>query len=297
MLEQDEEIRGTTSTSSSSSSRQDDEGNNNGHVRTSMEVFLRHCKQLPDGGIDANGILSKACFKDWVKSRKSKLKNPGLTFVHTLRSHVTGDRKTGRNPFPPEVEKAILKLVRRKKVWPCFQDMNVRYGSRGMFVKGYHELRSGAKADDETKNGLSSPHGTEEAPRRMTRRKRSRPGTFTEEDSDDGGAVFEEDDDVVDNGGMENVEYESMLPRSAKLPRALGQDFRQESDGLEVIESPMRTRQEFNVRKDLSHNSSEFAENEGLDDLVDFLEHSTSEKRALKRRARLKYSKTAPVPK
>lgn len=109
--------------------------------KTSMEIFMTHVRTMADGTTDASGIMSRECFDEWEASRKSKLKNPHLTFVHTVRSHVTGDPKTGRNPFPENVETSLLKLFRRRQIWPCFRGTRVKYGIRGMFVTGFHEAR------------------------------------------------------------------------------------------------------------------------------------------------------------
>ncbi|GBG24220.1 Hypothetical Protein FCC1311_004382 [Hondaea fermentalgiana] len=121
--------------------------------KTSMEIFMTHVRRDEHGYVDASGIMSRECFEEWEASRKSKLKNPHLTFVHTVRSHVTGDPKTGRNPFPEDVEASLIKLFRRRQIWPCFRGTRVKYGIRGMFVTGYHEARN-LKA--EANGGLSA---------------------------------------------------------------------------------------------------------------------------------------------
>lgn len=129
--------------------------------RTSMDIFTKFVEWRADGSAEAAGILSKLCFAEWVASRKNKLKNPQLTFVHTVRSHVTGDPKTGRNPFDAAIEASLLKLFRARRIWPCFEGTGVKYGIRGMFVTGFHEGRSLSKA---SKSGSAS--ASRKSPRR-----------------------------------------------------------------------------------------------------------------------------------
>eukprot|EP00516_Mucochytrium_quahogii_P004935 CAMPEP_0203752870 /NCGR_PEP_ID=MMETSP0098-20131031/6736_1 /ASSEMBLY_ACC=CAM_ASM_000208 /TAXON_ID=96639 /ORGANISM=" , Strain NY0313808BC1" /LENGTH=275 /DNA_ID=CAMNT_0050643237 /DNA_START=24 /DNA_END=851 /DNA_ORIENTATION=- len=106
---------------------------------TSMDIFEMFVTTDENGLVDASGILSKECYNAWLKSRKTSLKNPHLTFVQSVRGHVAGTKDVGRNPMPPGVEASLLRLIRQKKIWPCFEGTKAKYGSRGMKITGYHE--------------------------------------------------------------------------------------------------------------------------------------------------------------
>jgi len=128
--------------------------------KTSMEVFMKHVKYNQDGSIDVSGIFEIECYKEWLSTRKGSLRNGPLTFIHTLRSHINSSEKTGRQPFPEAIETQMLKVIRKKEIWPCFQALNreegqkIRYGSRGMMsVRGYHER----KAEERAKGAVMHP--------------------------------------------------------------------------------------------------------------------------------------------
>uniref|UniRef100_A0A7S2RJ50 Uncharacterized protein n=1 Tax=Mucochytrium quahogii TaxID=96639 RepID=A0A7S2RJ50_9STRA len=108
---------------------------------TSMEIFQMFITYDAYGNVDASGVISKECYNAWLQTRKSCLKNPELTFVQSVRGHITGTKEGGRNPLSPGAEASILKIIRQKKVWPCFQGTKAKYGSRGMNIAGYHEMQ------------------------------------------------------------------------------------------------------------------------------------------------------------
>mmetsp|Transcript_1373 Transcript_1373/g.2118 ORF Transcript_1373/g.2118 Transcript_1373/m.2118 type:complete len:238 (+) Transcript_1373:923-1636(+) len=108
---------------------------------TSMQIFQMFITYDAYGNVDASGITSKECYNAWLQTRKSCLKNPELTFVQSVRGHITGTKEGGRNPLSPGAEASILKIIRQKKVWPCFQGTKAKYGSRGMKITGYHEMQ------------------------------------------------------------------------------------------------------------------------------------------------------------
>mmetsp|Transcript_30649 Transcript_30649/g.49152 ORF Transcript_30649/g.49152 Transcript_30649/m.49152 type:complete len:220 (-) Transcript_30649:32-691(-) len=108
---------------------------------TSMEIFQMFITYDAYGNVDASGVISKECYNAWLQTRKSCLKNPELTFVQSVRGHITGTKEGGRNPFSQGAEASILKIIRQKNIWPCFQGTKAKYGSRGMKITGYHEMQ------------------------------------------------------------------------------------------------------------------------------------------------------------
>jgi len=115
----------------------------------SYEIFERYglLGREVDGKIDASQILSKGCFTEWRATRKGYVQNPHESFRRALMSHVTG--LDGRKPFHPEVEAAILKEVRRTKVWECFEGefdnrgKAVQIGMYGFRGLGFWESQTG----------------------------------------------------------------------------------------------------------------------------------------------------------
>jgi hypothetical protein len=105
--------------------------------QTSINVFRKFLKRLPDGSVDANEITSTNCYHAWLLARKGVPENPQKAFQRALSGHLTGI--DGRVPFDEDEEKAILKIVRRKCRWECFQDSNIRFGESGFRSKGFHE--------------------------------------------------------------------------------------------------------------------------------------------------------------
>lgn len=53
--------------------------------------------------------------------------------------------KDGRRPFPPNLEAAISKELRKKATWPCFSDMDdpkvLNIGKKGFRHQGFHEFQ------------------------------------------------------------------------------------------------------------------------------------------------------------
>jgi len=106
---------------------------------TSLHVFHRWLNE--DGMIiDASKVVSKACFDDWCTGRSSQ-SSGGLcrTFQRVLKCHVTGSE--GRQPFQHDEEAAILKEIRKKQIWPAFEDTDMTIGCRGFRGHGYHEMQ------------------------------------------------------------------------------------------------------------------------------------------------------------
>jgi len=88
--------------------------------------------------IDASDVVSKACFDDWCLGRPN-LSSEGLcrTFQRVLKAHITGSE--GREPFHNDEEAAILKVIRKKQIWPAFTGTKLTIGCRGFRGYGFHE--------------------------------------------------------------------------------------------------------------------------------------------------------------
>lgn len=87
--------------------------------------------------LDASGLVSRQCYDLWVNTRKTLPPNPEKAFQRSLSAHVTG--VDGRVPFTQDEEEAVLRILRRKERWLCFEKSNTRFGQMGFRAKGYHE--------------------------------------------------------------------------------------------------------------------------------------------------------------
>ena len=100
---------------------------------TSIKVFRRHISVTShvDGSmrIEAEGVLSRACYEDWLSTRSHASKDSEKNFQRILTSSVTGT--DGRQPFSPMEEHAIVKMLRQKRVWPAFANSQFSIGSKG----------------------------------------------------------------------------------------------------------------------------------------------------------------------
>jgi len=99
---------------------------------------MKFVKVCDDYSVDCSGLVSSECFTFWLSSRKSAPKFPHESFRRTLTAHLSGlDR---RKPFSKEVEANLLKILRGRKVWPCFENIpGVTIGTNGFRTKGFHE--------------------------------------------------------------------------------------------------------------------------------------------------------------
>ncbi|GBG32359.1 Hypothetical Protein FCC1311_085842 [Hondaea fermentalgiana] len=119
---------------------------------TSYDIFMHFVKfddshQSSAPVCDVSALLSRACFETWLKTRKGIPASPEDSFRKILTAHITGTKK--RRPFPPPVEAQVLRLVRQRAIWPCFDgyrslDANltskiINIGRAGFRAKGYHE--------------------------------------------------------------------------------------------------------------------------------------------------------------
>eukprot|EP00924_Labyrinthula_sp_SR-Ha-C_P003572 maker-scaffold_53-snap-gene-1.17-mRNA-1 protein AED:0.21 eAED:0.21 QI:181/0.25/0.2/1/0.75/0.8/5/0/203 len=78
--------------------------------KTSLTVFNKFTKRDMRGSLIFENIISKECFKEWVKTRRGKLENPRGSFRRTIYAHLRG--ADGRLPFAPDVESSILQKLR-----------------------------------------------------------------------------------------------------------------------------------------------------------------------------------------
>ena len=105
--------------------------------RTSRTIFSRFVQVNESGDLDVTGILSKDCYNAWLESRLLWPKYPEAAFRKAVVAHCQG--AGGRRPFPRAVERELLKLLRQKRVWPCFKSNKRQYGRRGFNALGYWE--------------------------------------------------------------------------------------------------------------------------------------------------------------
>ena len=100
---------------------------------SSLRVFLRHIKTtvMPDGSVqvDSEGIVSRACYEDWLSTRPHAIHAPEKTFQRIITCSVSGT--DGRRPFSSLQEASVLKQLRMKRVWPAFAGSSFVIGSKG----------------------------------------------------------------------------------------------------------------------------------------------------------------------
>jgi len=124
-------------------------GEQNTSYTTSYKVFLkfveRHVSAEGNTVTDAHGLVGPPCFKHWVATRKQVLTDPFEDYRKSIVGHVEAVK--GRQPFPADVEASLLKLIRRKEIWPAFEGMRyksgkeVTIGSKGFQGFGHHEKK------------------------------------------------------------------------------------------------------------------------------------------------------------
>lgn len=104
---------------------------------SSLSIFAQFTEYNKKGELDVSKYLSLECYETWLSARKDYPKDPPHAFRKLLTGHVRGDH--GLLPFPPDVEESLIKLLRKKKVWPCFVGTNDNIGCRGFQTLGYWE--------------------------------------------------------------------------------------------------------------------------------------------------------------
>ncbi|KAH9257046.1 hypothetical protein BASA81_004867 [Batrachochytrium salamandrivorans] len=106
---------------------------------TSLKVFRMYFVVREDGSLDASRLLSRECYSAWVDSRRKEIPSPETRFQRSLSSHITS--LDGRVPFTEAEEVAVLKEVRKRRVWACFENSEKKVGVRGFCSMGFHEKR------------------------------------------------------------------------------------------------------------------------------------------------------------
>lgn len=130
-------------------------------MNTTTQIFFKYTVVDSYGNIDATRILSRECFKEWIATRKVLPKDPAHAYRKVVTGHCRGDK--GLAPFPEDLEKAILKVLRQKKVWDCFKGTNLKIGLRGFQTKGHWEIKNSKRSRDDTEE-----EETEQVKRRKT---------------------------------------------------------------------------------------------------------------------------------
>jgi len=115
---------------------------------STYNLLMYYAKLKSKNGVpDPTAILEKECFEMWLNTRRVLPSNLEEGYRRAITAHITGTKK--RKPFPPEFERALLKAIRIRKVWPCFQNRisssgkPVVVGVCGFRPDGYHERRRG----------------------------------------------------------------------------------------------------------------------------------------------------------
>ena len=168
---------------------------------TSIRVFRSYIKKYPDGTLDASGIISAECYRAWLSTRKQNTQFKEKAFQRALTGHLTG--VDGRSPFLADEEQAILKVLRKRQRWPCFENSTTRYGEGGFRTEGFHEraaLRGTKLEPEEEESTIKTPRKkrSKGSPNQKRKKRKS-----DEEEEDDGlssttpdqNAFFESEED------------------------------------------------------------------------------------------------------
>jgi hypothetical protein len=103
-------------------------------MSTSLQVFRGFFTRDDHGRLDVSNITSKACYEEWINTRKS-ISSPEKVFVRTILSHISAI--DGRSPFSEAEERAVLAVLRNEDtVWGCFPDGKLNTKLR---IRGFHE--------------------------------------------------------------------------------------------------------------------------------------------------------------
>uniref|UniRef100_A0A7S3PFN1 Uncharacterized protein n=1 Tax=Aplanochytrium stocchinoi TaxID=215587 RepID=A0A7S3PFN1_9STRA len=111
---------------------------------SAFETFIKFVVYDKNGNcISTSRIFGRECYESWLAARSRAPKAPEESFRRALISHLTASE--GRKPFPPDVEKLLLRDIRRKETWKCFENFeHINIGSHGFKKLGYHERKQRA---------------------------------------------------------------------------------------------------------------------------------------------------------
>lgn len=104
---------------------------------STLQMFEKYVTLNEIGQLDATMLFSLQCYNEWLNTRKTYPKNPPEAFRKMITGHCRGD--SGLLPFQPQIEKAVVFMLRRRRVWECFRGTGVKVGLRGFKTKGYWE--------------------------------------------------------------------------------------------------------------------------------------------------------------
>lgn len=105
---------------------------------TTVQLFRKYLKlNEKTGELDASQVLSAACYMEWLAMKRMIPKKPAEAFRKAITGHTRGDN--GLHPFCEEMEAAMLKVLRVKRVWPCFAGTPIKIGLRGFQTEGFWE--------------------------------------------------------------------------------------------------------------------------------------------------------------
>lgn len=130
-----------------------------GKEESSYKIFERFIKYSQDRQYcDASGIIGKACYQKWVKSRRQPPKVPHEAFRRAVTAHIRAN--DGRKPFPELAERSLLAELRKKKQWDAFRGTEMSVGVKGFSSEGFHEKRR-----KERTVGVTTPNNHKKRPR------------------------------------------------------------------------------------------------------------------------------------
>lgn len=105
-----------------------------------LDVLLKFVKRDEnEKEVDAAQLIEIECYNTWLESRITKPLNPHEAFRKIITAHCKAEG--GMQPFPKDVEKSVLKEIRKSRVWPCFKGTSSKIGLRGFKSKGYWETQ------------------------------------------------------------------------------------------------------------------------------------------------------------
>ena len=126
---------------------------------TSIKIFRRFVTTSRVNAdtvvVDASAVVSRECYEAWLRNKTASVAEPDKAFQRCISSHVTA--VDGRQPFYPNEEEAILKVLRKKQIWyssshlqwtrnsdsrlsrPAFENTASTVGCKGFRAQGFHE--------------------------------------------------------------------------------------------------------------------------------------------------------------